>query len=101
MLEHEIILKKLQEQCSEDERAIQLVDKLDEKVLKTKIAHAAVSSHLLEDQLRLIPARVAGIKAQASKHEITIRFLEPSGFENIAADANAWRKFMNEQAGPT
>ena len=66
--------------------------------LKTEIAHAAMSSHLLEDQLRLIPARVAGIKAQAAKHEITIRFLEPSGFENIVVDANAWRKFMNEQA---
>ena len=75
--------------------------KLDEEVLKTEIAHATVSSHLLEDQLRLIPTRVVGIKSQDAKHEITIRFLEPSGFENIAADANAWRKFMNEQAGPS
>ena len=98
--EHEIFLKQLQDQCNEDEWAIQLVDKLDEEVLKTEIAHAAVSSHLLEDQLRMIPVRVASIKAQAAKHEITIRFLEPSGFENIAADANAWRKFMNEQVEP-
>ena len=75
--------------------------RLDEEVLKTEIAHAAVSSHLLEDQLRLIPARVAGIKAQAAKHGITIRFLEPYGFENIATDANAWKKFMNEQTGPS
>ena len=65
-------------------------------MLKTKIAYAIVSSHLLEDQIHLIPTRVAGIKAQAAKHEITIRFLEPSGFENIAADANEWKKFMNE-----
>ena len=99
--EHEIFLKQLQEQCSEDKRAIQLVDKLYEEVLKTKIGHVVVSSHLLEDQLRLIPARVAGIKAQATKHEITITFLEPSGFENIAADANVWKKFMNEQAEPS
>ena len=98
--EHEIFLKQLQEQCNEDEQAIQLVNKFDEEVLKTEIAHAIVSSHLLEDQLLLIPARVVGIKAQAAKHEITIRFLEPSGFENIAADASAWRKFMNEQAEP-
>ena len=82
--EHEIFLKQLQEQCSEDKWAIQLVEKLDEDVLRIEIAHAAVSSHLLEDQLRLIPTRVEGIKAQAAKHEITIRFLEPSGFENIA-----------------
>ena len=77
------------------------MEKLDEEVLKTEIAHAAVSSHLLEDELHLIPARVVGVKAQAAKNEITIRFLEPSGFENIAVDANAWRKFMNEQAGPS
>ena len=77
------------------------MNKLDEKVLKTEIAHAVVSSHLLEDQLRLIPAKVAGIKAQATKHGITIKFIEPSGFENIAANANAWRKFMNEQAEPS
>ena len=73
---------------------------LDEKILKTKVAHAAVSIHLLEDQLRLIPAKIVGIKTPAAQHEITIIFLEPSGFENIAAEANIWRKFMNEQAGP-
>ena len=60
--EHEIFLKQLQERCSEDKQAIQLVKKLYEKVLKTEISHAAVSSHLLEDQLHLILARVAGIK---------------------------------------
>ena len=60
-----------------------------------------MSIHLLEDQMRLIPARIEGVKTQASKHEITIIFLEPSGFENIAAEENVWRKFMNEQAGPS
>ena len=60
-----------------------------------------LAAHLLEDQFHLIPARVAGIKSQATKHEITIRFLEPFGFGNIAADANAWKKFMNEQVGPS
>ena len=75
--------------------------RLDEKVLKTEIAHAAVSSHLLEDQLRLISARVVSIKAQVAKHEITIRFLEPSGFKNIASYANMWKKFMSDKAGPS
>ena len=75
--------------------------RLDEEVLKNEIAHAAVSCHLLEDQIHLILARVVGIKAQAAKNVITIRFLEPSSFENIAADANAWRKFMNEQVEPS
>ena len=41
------------------------------------------------------------IKSQAAKHEIIIIFLEPSGFENIATDANAWKKFMNEKDGPS
>ena len=99
--EHEIFLKQLQERCSEDEQALQQVKELDEKILKTEIAHAAVSIHLLEDQLRLIPARIAGIKTQATQHEITIRFLEPFGFENIAAETNVWIKFMNKQAGPS
>ena len=96
-----MFLKHLHERCSEDEQAIQQVKELDEKILKTKVAHAAVSIHLQEDQLCLIPARIASIKTPSSQHEITIRFLEPSGFENIAAEANIWRKFMNEQAGPS
>ena len=94
-------LNKLQERWKEDEQAIQLVKGLDEKVLKTAIAQAAVSSHLLEDQLHVILARVVNIKSQVAKHEITIRFLEPSGFETIVADAIVWKKFMNDQAGPS
>ena len=65
---------------------------MDEWILKNAVAHAAVSIHLLEDQLRLILARIEGVKTQAAKYEISIRFLEPSGFESIAADANAWKK---------
>ena len=44
---------------------------------------------------------MVNIKSQAAKHEITIIFLEPSGFETIATDANVWKKFINDQAGPT
>ena len=51
--------------------------------------------------MRLIPTRIEGVKTQASKYEINIQFLEPSGFESIAADANAWKKFTNEQVGPS
>ena len=60
-----------------------------------------MSIHLLEDRLRLTPAKVVGVKSQATQHEIAIKFLEPSGFENIAADANVWKKFMNEQTWPS
>ena len=83
----------MQVRWQEDEQGTQLVKGLDEKVLKTAIAQTTVSSHLLEDQLRLIPARVANIKSQVAKHEITIRFLEPSCFETIETYVNIWKKF--------
>ena len=99
--DHEGFLKQLQERWREDEQGIQLVKGLDEKVLKTAIAQAAFSSHLLEDQLRLISSRVENIKSQVAKHEITIRFLEPFGFETIATDANIWKKIINDVVGST
>ena len=74
---------------------------MDEWILKNAVAHVAVSIHLLEDQLCLIPARIEGVMTQAAKYEINIQFLEPSGFESIVADVNAWKKFTNEQAGPS
>ena len=46
----------------EDEQEIQQVKDLDEWILKNAIAHAAVSIQLLEDQLRLSPARIEGVK---------------------------------------
>ena len=79
----------------EDEQSIQLVKGLDEKVLKIAIAQAAVSSHLLEDQLQLILARGENIKSQVAKHEITIIFLEPSRFQTITTDEKIWKKFIN------
>ena len=80
---------------------IQLIKSLDERVLKNVISQAAVRNHLLEYQLRLIPSRMANIKAQVSKHEVTIRFLEPSKFETIVTDANIWKQFINEVVGTT
>ena len=60
-----------------------------------------MSIHLLEDHLLLIHTRITGVKTKVAQHEITIRFLEPYVFVNIAADANVWKKFMNEQVGPS
>ena len=74
---------------------IQLIKSLYEKVLKSVIAQAAISNCLLEDQLRVLPARMANIKAQASKHEVTVRFLGPSDFELIVLDSMAWKQFIN------
>ena len=47
----------------EDELGIQLIKSLDERVLKNVISQEAVSNHLLEDQLQLLPARMANIKS--------------------------------------
>ena len=101
MRDHEGFLKQLQVIWQEDEQGIQLVKGLDEKVLKAAIAQATMSNNLLEDQLHLNPARVANIKSQVAKHEITIRFLDPSSFKTIATDANIWKKFINYVAGST
>ena len=67
--------------------------------MKDAVAHAAVSIHLLEDQLLLSLARIEVVKNQAAKYEINIRFLEPLEFKSIAAEAQAWKKFFNDQAG--
>ena len=80
---------------------IQLIKSLDEKVLKSVIAQATVNSCQLEDQLRVLPARMSNIKAQAAKHEVTVRFLEPSDFEKIMTDAMEWKQFINELSRST
>ena len=91
----------LQSRYQEDEQRIQQVKFLDEQILKDEVAHSAVSVQLLEDQLRLSSARIEGIKNQATKFEINIRFLDPYEFENIASEAQAWKRFLNNQVGPS
>ena len=34
-------------------------------------------------------------------YEINICFLEPSDFESMVAEAQAWKKFINDKAGPS
>ena len=94
-------MNKLQEILHEDGIGIQLIKSLSEKVIKSVIAQAAMSNFLLEDQLRVLPARTADIKAQPSKHEVTVRFLEPTDFEFIVSNAMAWKQFITELIGPT
>ena len=101
LLEHELFIEQLQRRYQEDEQKIQQVKDLDQQVLKNAVDHSSVSIHLLEDQIRLSPARIEVVRNQATKYEINIRFLEPSYFESIAAKAQAWKKFINDQAGPS
>ena len=98
---HQSFIEMLQNRYQEDEQRIQQVKVLDAQVLKDEVAHSVVSVQLLEDQLHLSLARIEVIKNQAAKFEINIRFLEPFEFESIASEAQAWKKFLNNQAGPS
>ena len=100
-LDHSLFVEILQRRYHEDERKIQHIKALDEQTLRNEVDHFAVSVQLLEDQLRLSTARIEAIKNQAAKFEINIRFLEPFEFESIASEASAWKKFLNNQAGPS
>ena len=91
----------LQKRYQEDERRIQHIKALDEQILRNEVDHFAISTQVLEDQLRLSAARIEVIRNQAAKFKINIRFLEPSEFESIASEASAWKKFLNNQAGPS
>ena len=99
--DHELFIAMLQSRYHEDEQRIQQFKVLDEQIMKNEVSHSAVSVQLLEDQLRLSLTRIEVIKNQAAKFEINIRFLEPSEFEGIALEAQAWKNFINHQEGPS
>ena len=91
----------LQKRYQEDERRILHIKSLYEQTLRNEVDHFVVSVQLLEDQFLLSAARIEAIKNQVVKFEINIRFLEPSEFESIASEASAWKKFLNNPAGPS
>ena len=99
--DHSLFVEILQRRYHEDERRIQHIKALYEQTLRNEVDHTAVSVQLLEDQLRLSITKIEAIRNQATKFEINIRFLEPSEFESIASEASAWKKFLNNQAGPS
>ena len=59
---HKLFIEHLQNRYQEDEKEIQQVKDLDERILKNAVAHVVVSIHLLEDQLCLSPARIEGLR---------------------------------------
>ena len=80
---------------------MQQIKTIDDLVLRNEVGHPAISVKFLEDQLRLSPARIEAMRNQADKFEINIQFLEPSTFEGIASEAAAWKKFLENQVGPS
>ena len=99
--DHDTIAGMLQTRQQEDEAKVQCIRALDEPILKNEIGHAAISIQLLEEQVHLNKARIEAIRNQADKFELNIQFLEPHSFEGLAAEAVAWRKFLEDQAGPS
>ena len=65
-------------------------------MIKSVISQGAVRNCLLEDQLRVIPARMDDRKTQVSKHESMVQFLEPTEFEIIVLDVVAWKQFITK-----
>ena len=98
---HEEHMKYLHDRLQEDELIIPQVKGLNEKIVKSLVAQAVVSNCLLEDQLRVIPQRVAKIKSQLVVHEVLVRILEPMDFRTIVEDVVAWKQFVDGLVGST
>ena len=94
-------MEVLQKRHQDAEARMQQIQSIDAIVLKNEVGHAAISIQVLEDQLRLSPARIEAIQNQVDKFEINIQFLEPCAFEGLAAEAAAWKKFLENQDGPS
>ena len=92
-------MEVLQKRHQDAEARTTQIQSINAVVLKNEVGHAAVSIQVLEDQLRLSPARIEAIRNQVDKFEINIQFLEPCAFEGLAAEAAAWKKFFENQAG--
>ena len=99
--DHDTFTGMLQTRHQEGEAKVQCIRALDEPILRNEIGHAAISVQLLEEQVRLNKARIEAIQKQADKYELNIQFLEPQSFEGLAKEAVAWRKFLEDQAGPS
>ena len=94
-------MELLQKRHQGVEARTQQIQSIDAMVLKNEVGHAAISIQILEDQLRLSPARIEAIRNQVDKFEINIQFLEPCAFEGLAKEAAAWKKFLENQVGPS
>ena len=91
----------LQKRQQDEETKVQCIRAIDEQILRNEIGHSAISVQLLEEQVRLNKARIEAIRKQADKFELNIQFLEPNSFESLTVEAAAWRKFLEDQAGPS
>ena len=67
ILDHETFVEVLQKRHQDAEARTQQIQSIDAIVLKNEVGHAAVGIQILEDQIRLIPARIEDIRNQVDK----------------------------------
>ena len=94
-------LKFLQEILFEDEQYIKNMEIISEEYVKTWLAEASISNHLLEDLYRLTLAKVTKVESELAIHEVTVRLMEPLDYRTIAEEANAWGEYISRPARPT
>ena len=68
-------LKFVQYRFLEDEQNILKMEVIKEEDVKTWIAQASVSSHLLEYLYKLTPPKVIEVESQLVVHEVIVRLL--------------------------
>ena len=56
---------------------------------------------MLEEYLSQSIPKVKEIESQVSKHEVAVRVLEPTEYQVISEQAQAWGIFVKTPAGPS
>ena len=69
---HDAFAEMLLKRQQDEEAKVQCISAIDEQILRNEIGNSAISIQLLEEQVRLNPARIEAIRNQADKFELNI-----------------------------
>ena len=94
-------LNYLHDRLDEHEQRIQKIEGISDEVVKSWIAQASISNHLLEDLYRVTPPKMAEVESQLAVHEVTVRLLEPVDYRTIIKEANSWGEYISRPARTT
>ena len=93
-------LKNLQERLLKGEESISKLDDVSEEDTRIWIIQASGHKLLLEEYLSQNVPKVKEIRSQLSKHEVVVRVLEPTEYQVINEEAQAWGIFIKTPTGP-